>query len=72
MSVYTVVVDLDPGQDKAMKDIAANANKTVQGILDEQVAEKVVGQINQWIDDRVKAELKKLTPAEALTKLKYL
>ena len=72
MSVYTVVVDLDPGQDKAMKDIAANANKTVQGILDEQVAEKVVGQINQWIDDRVKAELKKLTPAEALAKLKYL
>ena len=72
MAEYKVTIELDVGQDKALKERAREADTTVEAILDGQITEKVMGQINQWITDEVSAELKKLTPAEALAKLKYL
>jgi len=69
--IYKIDIDFDEGQDKHLKDKASKELKEVGDILSEQIEEKVKGQIDQWIRDEVTAELAKITPADALSRLKY-
>lgn len=70
MAVYNVQITFTDDEESAMQAIAEKSEKTVQQILDEQADQNILGQCRQWISDEVKAELEKLSPAEALTKLK--
>ena len=72
MSVYKIEIELDPGQQKAMDEFAKKSDKTVDDILNDQVTEKVIGQVNQWIQDAVNEEMRGKSPAEILTRLRYL
>ncbi len=69
MANYTVAISFTAEEETAMRALATKAEKTVQQVLDEQVEERVMGQCQQWMSDEVKAELEKITPAKALTKL---
>ncbi len=71
MAKYTIEIDVDEGQDKYLKDKASTELKEVEDILLEQVEEKVKGQINQWIRDKVTVKLEGITPADALARLSY-
>ncbi|KKM77873.1 hypothetical protein LCGC14_1365620 [marine sediment metagenome] len=72
MGKYKLELEFDAGKEKYLKDKANKESKTVEDILLEQIAEKVDGQIDQWIRDAVTAKLETLEPADALARLEYL
>lgn len=66
---YTATLILTDAQDIALKNIAAKAGKTVQVIIDQLAKENIMGQIQQWISDKVKEKLAVMDAADALVKL---
>ena len=67
---YQHTIELSNNQDEAMQTLALKAGKTVNQILAEQVEEKVMGQVRQWIKDELKTEIDKSDPATILTLIK--
>ena len=63
---YQLTIELSINQETIMQNIALIAGKTVDQILAEQVNEKVMGQIRQWISDELKTKLDKSNPADIL------
>jgi len=66
---YTIIIKLTEAQNAQMVAIATEAEKTVQQILEERAEEMIMGQIRQWISDRLKTQLGKMDSADVLVKL---
>jgi len=70
MSKYTMTIDLTAKEETALEQEFAASGKTVQSVLNEMVVNSIKVQCNQWIKDIAKREFEKLTPIQALDKLK--
>ena len=66
---YIITIVLTEEENTAMKAIAVEAEKTVQGILDTLGEEMIKGQINQWIKERATNRIKEVGYASVITKL---
>jgi hypothetical protein len=79
MAKYVINIELTDAQDAVMQEMAGASGLTVeqtfQRFWDGYTSEGITmtgairAQVDQWITDRVKTELKKMDSAEALTKL---
>ena len=70
MATYQVEITLNEGQDKVLKKAAKDQERPIQEVLNDLGA-SVVGQIDQWIRDRVRTKMDKLSPADQLARLSY-
>lgn len=66
---YTITISLTDDQAAVLTEIAAEAGKTPQQVLDE-LGVRITDQVEQWIKDRCNTEFGKQDPAGAYLKLK--
>ena len=84
MAKHIITIDLTTDEEAVMAEVATNASKTVDVILqqfwdgytvtadakDVIVKGHIRSQLDNWIGDRLKAEVNAMDTAEALTKLR--